>query len=131
MDHKCYYWVYTIRTTVWTPNTWTNADASSEVDNDQSVPTNVVHYMISIQDCLSQTKELASENGQKSKVKYKSCYYRKAKERTFRAGELVLIWTPLTTDRTTTGPTWESSIYLHTGPSQGVPSSASVSRFHS
>ena len=61
--------------------------------NDQSVPTSVVHYMISIQDCLSQTKELASENEQKSKVKYKSCYYRKAKKRTFRAGELVLVWT--------------------------------------
>ena len=31
---------------------------------------------------------------QESKVKYKSCYDRKAKERTFRAGELVLVRTP-------------------------------------
>ena len=45
--------------------------------NDQSVPISVVHYMISIQDCLGQTKELASENEQKSKVKYKSCYDKK------------------------------------------------------
>ena len=110
---------------------WTTADASSEVDNDQSVPDKCCSLYDIHQDCLSQTKELASENEQKSKVKYKSCYDRKAKERTFRVGELVLIWTPLTTDRTTTGPTWESSIYLHTGPSLGVPSSASVSRFHS
>ena len=50
--------------------------------------------MTSIQDRLSQIKELANENEQKSKVKYKSCYDRKAKERTFRAGELDLVQTP-------------------------------------
>ena len=54
--------------------------------NDHSVPTSVVHYMTSIQDRLSQIKKLANDNEQKNKVKYKSCYDRKAKERTFRAG---------------------------------------------
>ena len=41
---------------------------------DQSAPTSVVHYMTSIQDRLSQIKELANENEQKNKVKYKTCF---------------------------------------------------------
>ena len=52
---------------------------------DQSAPTSVVHYMTSIQDRLSQIKELANENEQKNKVKYKTCFDRIAKEREFQA----------------------------------------------
>ena len=61
--------------------------------NDHSVLTSVFHYMAFIQDHLSQMKELANGNEQKSKVKYKICYDRKAKERTFRDRELVLLQT--------------------------------------
>ena len=43
---------------------------------------------------LSQIKELANENEQKNKVKYKTCFDRRAKERSFRPGELVLVRIP-------------------------------------
>ena len=66
---------------------------------DQSALTSVVHYMTSTQDRLSQIKELANEKEQKNKVKYKTCFDRRAKERSFRPGELVLMRTPSLTSK--------------------------------
>ena len=63
--------------------------------SDQAAPTSIVEYMTSIQDRLSQMKELAEENEISSKDKHKIHFDKKAKVRSFQPSEFVLVRTPL------------------------------------
>ena len=63
--------------------------------SNQAASTSIVENMTSIQDRLSQMKELAEENEISSKDKHKIHFDKRAKVRSFRPGELVLVRTPL------------------------------------
>ena len=60
-----------------------------------TTPKNVIAYITLIQDRLDGIKGLAKEKEEIKKKDHKECFDKKARERTFRKGELVMLRTPV------------------------------------
>ena len=61
----------------------------------ESTSENVISYVLKLQERKEAIQEAATKNEREQKKKYKRWYDQKARERSFKAGELVLLRTPL------------------------------------